>query len=99
MPSLTARAAEILQQMETNLGYEMQELRRFAPDLSLEALRELMRELWIERHVERFGYSGWRRVRAVSSRHDSSGDPSSGPVKIVKPEDLFDHDSFSGFFK
>jgi len=99
MPAPSTRAVEILQRMEPDLGYGLQELRQFAPDLSLEALRELMRELWIERQVERFGYSGWRRVRAVSGRHEASGGPSAGPVKLVKPEELFDHDSFSGFFK
>jgi hypothetical protein len=99
MPALSPRAAHILEQMEPNLGYEASELRQFVPELSAEALREVMRELWIERQVERFGHSGWKRVRPTGGSRESSGVIPTGQIETVKPEDLFDHDSFAGIFK
>ena len=64
--ALSARAAVILEQMEPGCSYEAKELRAFVPDLTLEQLHDLMRELWVARQVERAGYSGWRRERSAS---------------------------------
>lgn len=99
MPALSPRAADILEQMQPDLGYQTSDLLQFAPELCVEALREVMRELWIERQVERVGYSGWRRVRRTGDSRNGSGALSTGPIETVKPEDLFDHDAFTGIFK
>jgi hypothetical protein len=66
MKTLSATATAILERMERNRGYDIHELRAFAPDLSVDAVHEIMRELWVQRHVERFGYTGWRRERSTS---------------------------------
>lgn len=95
MPPLSAHAADILDQMDPDLGYQPSDLRAFAPELSVEAIREVMQELWIARKVERVGYAGWRRVRTVTEAPSAPR----GPVQLVKPEDLFDHDAFSDIFK
>jgi hypothetical protein len=103
--ALSARARAILDQLEPNRSYEAKDLRAFAPDLTLEHLQDVMRELWVARHVERAGYSGWRRERSVSPATDAarSGDPRSRPggthYTPVKPEELFDHDAFEDMFK
>ena len=114
MPAMSAHAADILEQMEPNRGYEASELKRFVPALSMEALREVMHELWIARQVERFSYSGWRRVRSTCGSQEASdsmnsvnrGSANTGTPEVapgqngpVKPEDLFDHDSLAGWFK
>ena len=112
MPATSAHAADILEQMEPDLGYELSELREFVPGLSMEGLREVMHELWIGRQVERFRDSGWRRVRSTCGSQEASrspvnrgsvntGAPDAAPGQngTVKPEDLFDHGSFAGFFK
>lgn len=113
MPALSAHAVEILEQMEPNRRYGPSELRGFVPELSAEGLREVMHELWIARQVERFRDSGWRRVRSTCGVQeacdstntanrgsaDISTSQASGQNRTVKPEDLFDHDSFSGLFK
>jgi hypothetical protein len=114
MPDMSAHAADILEQMEPNRGYEASELKGFAPELSVEGLREVMHELWIARHVERFRFSGWRRVRSACGSQEApdslntlnwgcsnTGMPDVPPGQngSVKPEDLFDHDSFSEWFK
>ena len=103
---MSGHAADILEQMEPDLGYELSELRAFVPELSMEGLREVMHELWIARQVERFRDSGWRRVRSTRGSQAASADTlagtpgvATGQNRIVKPEDLFDHDTFSGFFK
>jgi hypothetical protein len=86
--------------MEPSCSYDVSELRAFAPDLTLEAMNEVMRELWVARQVERAGYSGWRRERSSQPgppRH-SERRGATRP-KEVKPEDLFDHGAFEGFFK
>lgn len=113
MDTLSEKATSILVRMEPGRSYEPSELRAFAPDLTIESLGEVMHELWVKRHVERFGYSGWRRDRSTCASQElpdcqiasivgcaSYGDEF--PVretKAVRPEDLFDHDSFSGLFK
>ena len=91
---LSEHASFILDSMEPDRLYESQDLRAFLPDASIERLREIMHELWIDRQVERVGYSGWRRHHCMARPQ-----PVSLEVRLVKPEDLFDHDSFADFFK
>ena len=88
-------ASFILDRMEPGRRYEPQDLRVFVPDTSAEHLREIMHELWVNRQVERAG-SGWRRHRSASPHVVH---PIHHEVRVVKPEDLFDHDTFAGFFK
>ena len=95
MGRLSEHATVILESMEPDRLYEPQDLRAF-PDASVERVREIMHELWIDRQVERVGYAGWRRHRSAP-RHRSQ--PVSLDVQAVKPEDLFDHDPFADFFK
>jgi hypothetical protein len=100
MQTLTKVARSILDRMEPDRSYEASDLRALVPDVSLETLRVLMHELWVNREVERVGDSGWQRHRSVSP-HESPGDAARGfgPTKVIKPEELFDHDSFADFFK
>jgi hypothetical protein len=103
--ALSVRARAILELMEPNCNYEAKDLRTFAPDLTLEHFQDVMRELWVARHVERAGYSGWRRERSDSPATDAArvatqrSEPSGARYKPVKPEDLFDHDAFEDMFK
>jgi len=97
MHSLTEHASVILERMEPDLLYGPQELRAFLPDLTVERLREIMHELWINRHVERVDYSGWRRHRSAPPHAPPS--PEAGDVQVVTPGELFDHATFSDFFK
>ena len=103
--ALSARARAILDQLEPNRCYEAKDLRAFAPDLTLEHLQDVMRELWVARQVERTGYTGWRRESSVSPATDAtrSADRRSRPAGThytpVKPEELFDHDAFEDMFK
>jgi hypothetical protein len=113
MNALSEPAAAIVEGMDPSRIYEPWELRELVPDTSPESLRELMHELWVNRYVERCGYSGWRRdqsICGVQPPPDAEGrtNPMSGcsgqdPVlpqtEPVRPEDLFDHDSFAAFFK
>ena len=98
MHSLSEHARVILERMEPDLLYGPQELCAFLPDLTVERLREIMHELWINRHVERVDYSGWRRHRSASPPA-SDASPAAGDVQVVTPGELFDHDSFAHFFK
>ena len=109
MHALSKLARFILDRMEPDRGYEVLDLRAFVPDASAERLREVMQELWVNRDVERVGHSGWQRHRSAPP-HQRPVDgrleardvaPLSGPgqTKVVKPEDLFDHDSFTDFFR
>jgi hypothetical protein len=93
---LSESATVILERMEPDRRYEPQDLRAFIPDASVERLREVMHELWINRQVERVGYSGWRRHRSAPPDRP---DPVSRDTKTVKPEDLFDYATFADFFK
>ncbi len=86
----------ILDRMEPDRRYEPQDLRAFVPDTSIERLREIMHELWVNRQVERAGYSAWRRHRSAPPHVPHS---ISREIKVVKPEDLFDHATFPDFFK
>ena len=105
--SLTASATTILEQMEPDRTYEAEDLRTFAPDLTLEDLHDVMRELWVQRQVERVGYSGWRRDRSLSPATETtlqSGSRRGAGARAtrhtgVKPEELFDHNAFEGIFK
>ena len=109
MQTLTKMARAILDRMEPDRSYETSDLRAFVPDASPETLRELMHELWINREVERAGDSGWQRHRSASPQSrpahagPDAGDLASvsghGQTKVVKPEELFDHDSFADFFR
>jgi len=104
---LSIRAMSVLERMEPQRSYEPTELRAFAPDLSVEELHEVMRELWVQRQVERVGYSGWRRDRSLSPATEptlQSGTCRSAGARAarrtgVKPEELFDHGAFEGIFK
>jgi hypothetical protein len=113
-PRLSEKARNILRRMQPKRSYEASELRALVPDTTVESLREIMQELWVNRYVERAGYSGWRVERSTSGSNerlaidDSAGyqfggsrghNLSSSQTKAVRPEDLFDHDSFSEFFK
>jgi len=109
MNALSKDARFILDRMEPDRRYEALDLRAFVPDASAEGLREVMHELWINRHVERVGYSAWLRHQSAPA-HEESVDPQhdgggvaaeSGfrQTKVVKPEDLFDHGSFTDFFR
>jgi hypothetical protein len=96
MHPLSEYASLILDRMEPDRRYEPQDLRAFVPDTSLERLREIMHELWLNRQVERVGYSGWRRHRSAPLHR---AHPASREIQAVRPEDLFDHATFSDFFK
>ena len=96
MPPLSDLATLVLDRMDPHRRYEPQDLRALVPDTSAERLREIMHELWIRRHVERVGPSGWRRHRSEPPHH---AQPVSGERQAVKPEDLFDYASFADFFK
>ena len=102
MHALSKIARSILDRMEADRRYEPLDLRAFAPEISAERLREVMHELWVNRQVERAGDSGWQRRRS-SAPHESTADTPRATdfrqIKVVKPEDLFDHDSFSDFFR
>jgi len=109
MHALSKVARLLLDRMEPDRRYEPLDLRALVPDASTENLREVMHELWVNRQVERVGYSGWQRHRSappqqrpVDAQLDASDiAPESGfrQTKVVKPEDLFDHDSFTDFFR
>ena len=67
--------AAILDVMEWDRSYEATSLKAMFPDISMDTLREALHSLWIDRHVERVGVSGWRRFE---SRWD--GSPASAPT-------------------
>ena len=108
MHALSRIARFILDRMEPDRRYEASDLRAFVTDISAEKLRAVMHELWVNRQVERIGYSGWQRHRSapphqtpVDPQLDAPDvDPVSGlrETKVVKPGDLFDHASFADFF-
>jgi hypothetical protein len=94
---LSSRAAAILELMQPDRGYRPADMRALVPDLNPDSLHEVMHELWIAHKVERFQETGWRRV--PNGRQAAPADPMTLRVGRVKPEDLFDHDSFSDWFK
>jgi hypothetical protein len=109
MRALSKAARFILERMDPECRYEASDLRAFVPDASAEKIREVMHELWVNRQVERVGYSGWRRHPSApshqtpvkSQRHARDVAQMSGrrQTNVVNPEDLFDHASFTDFFK
>jgi hypothetical protein len=105
MHVLSNVARSILDRMEPNRHYEAPDLRAFVPNASAETLREVMHELWVNRQVERVGHSGWQLHRSAPPHQrppvDAKRDAASGygQTKVVKPEDLFDHDPFTDFFR
>jgi hypothetical protein len=97
MHALSTDARFILDRMEPDRRYEAWDLRTFVPDVSAEGLREVMHELWVSRQVERVGHAAWRRHRSAP---DSQKPVDAQPDSLgVKPEELFDHDSFADFFR
>ena len=109
MNALSKYARFILDRMEPDRCYEALDLRALVPDASAEGFHEVMRELWVNREVERVGYSGWQRHRStpahqqvLDAQHDARGVvkvSGARQTKVVKPEDLFDHGSFADFFR
>jgi hypothetical protein len=109
MHALSKAARSILDRMEPDRRYDVLDLRAFVPDASAERLREVMHELWVNRQVERVGYSGWQRHRSAPphqrpvdaqlDRGEVGPDSEFRQTKVVKPEDLFDHASFTDFFR
>jgi hypothetical protein len=107
MHALSKDARFILDRMEPDRYYEALNLRALVPDASAEGFQQIMHELWVNRQVERVGYSSWQRHRSVpayqgsvDAHHDGRG-VAAAPgrqTKVVKPEDLFDHGSFADFF-
>jgi hypothetical protein len=93
--------------MDPNSIYNAQELRAFAPEMTPEGLHDVMRELWVQRQVERVGYAGWRRERSISPASQPPRDganrrnagTTAGRSTQVKPEDLFDHTAFEDMFR
>lgn len=96
MHPLSETARQLLDRMEPDRGYDVQELRAFVPDAGVERVRDIMHELWLHRQVERAGHSGWRRHASVSPHAPR---PAAGDTKAIKPEDLFDHTAFAEFFE
>jgi hypothetical protein len=60
--------AAILDVMEYDRGYEAATLKASFPDISMDTLREALHALWIDRHVERVGASGWKRYESRWNR-------------------------------
>jgi hypothetical protein len=108
MHALSKDARCILDRMESDRRYELLDLRAFVPSASAEGLSEVMHELWINRQVERVGYSGWQRHRSAPGSQrpvdeerealDVGQVSAFRQTKVVKPEDLFDHDTYPEFF-
>jgi hypothetical protein len=99
MHPLSKGARFILDQMEPDRRYETLDLRALVPQFSAEDLREAMHELWVSRHVERVGESGWQCHLSAPPHRDVGHVSGLRQTKVVKPEDLFDHDSFTDFFR
>jgi hypothetical protein len=109
MHALSKVARFILDRMEPDRRFEAGDLRLFVPDASAERLREVMHELWVNRHVERVGHAGWQRHRSapphqtpvaaqLDGRETAAVSAVRQKTRLVKPEDLFDHESFTDFF-
>ena len=102
MQILSERVRELLEKMKPDRPYEIADLRALMPNAGTDTLREMMHELWVNRQVERVGDAAWRRHRSVSPherRADVASASSSRQTEVVKPDELFDHDSFADFFR
>ena len=99
MRTLSEPARVILDRMKSDRSYEIHDLRTLMPDTGAETLREMMHELWVNRQVERVGHSGWRRHRSISPHETVAPGSAASETKVVKPEELFDHDTFADFFR
>jgi hypothetical protein len=99
MHTLSKAARFVLDRMEPDRRYDVLDLRAFVPNASAEGLREVMHELWINRQIERVGYSGWQRHRPAPGHLGVAPAADLRQTKVVKPEDLFDHDTFPDFFR
>jgi hypothetical protein len=109
MHALSRVAQFILDRMEPDRRYEASDLRAFVSEASAEQLQEVMHELWVNRQVERVGHSAWQRHRSAPSHErpvdaqlearDVTAVSGFRQTKVVKPEELFDHDSFTDFFR
>jgi hypothetical protein len=99
MYTLSRAARFVLDRMEPGRRYDVLDLRAFVPNASAEGLREVMHELWINRQIERVGYSGWQRHRPAPGHLGVAPAADLRQTKVVKPEDLFDHDTFPDFFR
>jgi hypothetical protein len=96
VPLLSDCARSILARMEPDRRYAPEDLREFLPDTSVEGLREVMHELWVNREVERAGHGTWRRHRSIPPHACLEA---ARETETVRPEDLFDHAGFADFFK
>ena len=56
--------ATILDVMESDRAYDTLVLHTLCPGTSMDALRDALHALWIDRRVERVGFSGWRRYES-----------------------------------
>ena len=102
MQILSERVRELLEKMKPDRAYQLADLRPLMPGAGTDTLREMMHELWVNRQVERVGDAAWRRHRSLSPHERGAGDTvasSSRETKVVTPEELFDHDAFSDFFR
>jgi hypothetical protein len=105
MHAVSKDARFIVDRMEPDRCYQASDLRALLPHASAEGFREVMHELWVNRQVERVGYSGWQRHRSAPAHQGPVDAQHDGPIsgfrqtKVVKPEDLFDHGSFADFFR
>lgn len=108
MHPLSRVAQFILDRMEPDRRYEASDLHALVSEASAEQLREVMHELWVNRQVERVGHSAWQRhqsaphqssVDAQLEARDVAAGSAFRQTKVVKPEELFDHDSFTDFFR
>jgi hypothetical protein len=113
MQALSSDATAILEVMEPNRLYKASELCARFSELSMDALRDIMHELWVKRHVERHGHLGWLRQQTTCAS-EYAQDPRScvhcriarscshyvppAESQAVRPEQLFDHESFPGLF-
>ena len=110
----SSEAAAILALMEANRAYGAAELQARFPDTSADGLREIMHELWINRCVERFGCTGWRRQVSTCAPKFApvARSCASGPVarscghsieqtagEVVRLEQLLDQQDLAEMFK
>jgi hypothetical protein len=114
MQDLSPEAAAILASMESDRAYDAADLKALFSNTSMDSLREIMHELWLNRCVERFGYTGWRRQRSTCASKYAP-DPrscASCPIApgsghgikqtagaVVRLDQLVERPPFDGMFK